>query len=350
MRYPEFLKDGGSIGFPAPSFGPTIEPYKSAFHKAMEYFREQGYLPYPGNNSEESCGIGISNLPVHCGGELTAMYADEDIDTLISCGGGELMCEILDYVDFGRIRKIPPKWFMGYSDNTNFTYLLATMCDTASIYGPCADKFGAEELHASVTDALALLKGEKLTMSSYDAYETEPLKSPENPLAPINATEARIHRIFDGKDFLDDARQWTGQLECSGRLIGGCMDCLVNLLGTVYDNTHSFLRTYASDGFIWFLEACDLNVFDMRRAMWQMDHAGWFQNVRGFLIGRPENGEPILNLDAWEAFLPIARKYRVPMILEMDLGHVAPMMPLIVGSYATVTAQGNDCRIAMELK
>ena len=30
MRYPEFLKDNGSIGFVAPSFGCNIEPYKSA--------------------------------------------------------------------------------------------------------------------------------------------------------------------------------------------------------------------------------------------------------------------------------------------------------------------------------
>lgn len=48
------------------------------------------------------------------------------------------MCEILDYVDFDKIRKADPKWYLGYSDNTNFTFLLTTLCDTASIYGPCA--------------------------------------------------------------------------------------------------------------------------------------------------------------------------------------------------------------------
>ena len=42
MRIPEFLKDGGTIGFAAPSFGCNIEPYKSAFNSAQEKFRSLG--------------------------------------------------------------------------------------------------------------------------------------------------------------------------------------------------------------------------------------------------------------------------------------------------------------------
>ena len=46
------------------------------------------------------------------------------------------MCEILEYVDWNKIKSAEPKWFMGYSDNTNFTFLLNTIADTARIYGP----------------------------------------------------------------------------------------------------------------------------------------------------------------------------------------------------------------------
>ena len=77
-----------------------------------------------------------SNTPEACGAELTEYYCSDKNDILISCGGGELMCEILDTVDFDRIRVTKPKWNMGFSDNTNMTFLLATLCDTASIYGP----------------------------------------------------------------------------------------------------------------------------------------------------------------------------------------------------------------------
>ena len=55
------------------------------------------------------------------------------------------------------------------------------------------------------------------------------------------------------------------------------MDCLINLLGTSFDHVREFNERYSDDGIIWFLEACDLNVMGMRRAMWQMKNAGWFQ-------------------------------------------------------------------------
>ena len=53
MRIPEFLKDGGTIGFAAPSFGCNIEPYKSAFNSAQEKFRSLGYKLEIGENCYE---------------------------------------------------------------------------------------------------------------------------------------------------------------------------------------------------------------------------------------------------------------------------------------------------------
>ena len=95
-------------------------------------------------------GSGIGNLatrPEKCAEEFNDWYTSPENDVLISCGGGELMCTILDDIDFDRIRQAEPKWFMGYSDNTNLTFLLTTLCDTASIYGPCAAAFGMEPWH-----------------------------------------------------------------------------------------------------------------------------------------------------------------------------------------------------------
>lgn len=50
-----------------------------------------------------------------------------------------------------------------------------------------------------------------------------------------------------------------------GRLLGGCLDCLVNLVGTGYDKVAAFVEKYKEDGIIWFLESCDLNVFSIAR-------------------------------------------------------------------------------------
>ena len=191
MRYPSFLKQGDTIGFPAPSFGCAEDPYKSAFENGMRKLHSLGYGVLPGPNAFEAKGVGISNTPQECGRELTQMYLSKETQTLISCGGGELMCEILDHVDFEAIAAADPKLYMGYSDNTNMTFLLATLCDTASVYGPCAGTFGMEPWHEAVKDALALLEGKKLEMAGYVAYEAESFKDAENPLVPYNAVVPR---------------------------------------------------------------------------------------------------------------------------------------------------------------
>lgn len=358
MRFPKYLPQNGTIGFLAPSFGCAIEPYKSAFNNALKKWEGMGYRIKLGPNCYAGEGIGISNTPEKCGQEVMEMFLDEESDCLISCGGGELMCEILSYVDFDVLAKAEPKWFMGYSDNTNLTYLLATLADTASVYGPCAATFGMEPWHESVRDAFAVLTGKKQKMYGYDLWEKESLKSPENPYAPYNVTEERIIRSFVGRQEMfvgeNGGLEEQGnnlpkeELQFRGRLLGGCMDCLVNLLGTRFDKTREFIEKYHEDGIIWFLEACELNVFSIRRAMWQMEEAGWFQYVKGFLIGRPMNGEAMMGLDAYNAILEVAARKKVPVIMDVDLGHVAPMMPIVVGSLAEVTVQGNDIEIDMK--
>lgn len=340
MKYPKHLQPQGTIGFVAPSFGCNIEPYHSAFLNAQKKWTKMGYRLDLGPNCYAQEGIGISNTPQKCGEELTKYYLKEETDCLISCGGGELMCEILEYVDFERLAAASPKWYMGYSDNTNFTYLLTTLCDTASIYGPCAAAFGMNPWHKSLHDAFDLLTGKRRSVSGYSLWEKEGLKDETNPLAPYHVTEPRILKKYPDRD-----------LKFSGRLLGGCMDCLVNLLGTRFDQTVDFIEKYKNDGILWFLESCDLNVFGIRRAMWQMEMAGWFEHVSGFLIGRPLCfGQELMGLDAYQAILEIASRHDVPVVMDIDLGHLPPAMPLITGSIGHVTVRNNDIRIRMELR
>ena len=342
MRYPQNLKKGGTIGFVAPSFGCATEPYKSAFLNAQKKFQEMGYQCQLGPNCYASEGIGISNTPEKCGKELTESYRSGENDCLISCGGGELMCEILEHVDFDAIREAPPKWYLGYSDNTNFTYLLTTLCDTASVYGPCAADFGMEPWHPSLNDTFGILTGEARTVQNYDGWEKADcsLKTEETPLEPYHITEPMILKKYPDQDTVFE-----------GRLLGGCLDCLVNLKGTEFDKTTEFIEKYKEDGILWFLEACELNVFSIRRAIWQLDHAGWFQYTKGFLIGRPMMfDQPAMGLDQYHAVTDLLAKYQVPVIMDVDLGHLHPAMPLITGSYANVRVEGNSIEIHMECR
>lgn len=161
MRYPNSLPQNGTIGCIAPSFGCNIEPYRSAFENAQKTWKEMGYKILTGPNCYEGSGIGISNTPELCAAEVNHFFAEEDCDVILSCGGGELMCEVVSHIDFERIARAKAKWFMGFSDNTNLTFLLPTLCDMAAIYGPCAPAFGMREWHPALNDAWGILTGEK---------------------------------------------------------------------------------------------------------------------------------------------------------------------------------------------
>lgn len=344
MRYPDFLKSNGTIGFVAPSFGCATEPYITGFNRALDRFKGMGFGIELGSNVYEACGVGISNTPLKCGHELNEMYLSQDNDILISCGGGELMCEILEYIDFEKIKSSKAKWFLGYSDNTNFTFLQNTICDTASIYGSCAAAFGMEKWHPALEDTFDILMGKKHIVQGYEKWERESLKTEENPTPQYHLTEKKVLKCFHN-GVLTDADRQSGFLGVTmqGRLLGGCMDCLVTLLGTTFDKVEEFNRRYAHDGVIWFLESCDLNVFAIRRAMWQMEHAGWFECARGFIIGRPlVFGQEMLGLDQYEAVIGVVEKHHVPIIMDADFGHLPPAMPIVSGAEAVVTAADNQ--------
>ncbi len=350
MRYPEYLKKNGTIGFVAPSFGCNINPYLDAFNNAKSKFEAMGYGLDLGPNCYLGEGVGISNTPKKCGDELTNYYCSENNNVLLSCGGGELMCEILDFVDFDRIREANPKWYMGYSDNTNFTFLLTTLCDTASIYGPCAPSFGMEPWHDSLKDAINLITGKfcgnnnEIVIDSYDKWELESLKTPENPFVPYNLTQKTSIKKYLGYD------EVMGNLNFEGRLLGGCMDCLKTLIGTRYDNVKNFCEMYKDTGIIWFLESCELNLMDIRRTMWQMESAGWFKFVKGFIIGRPQRyDEEIFGINQYEAILSVAGKYNVPIAMDADIGHLPPMMPIVTGSLGHVTTNGDKLSLKMKM-
>ncbi len=338
MRFPEFLPHGGTIAFAAPSFGCAQEPYRTAFEHAADVFRSMGYTCRFGPNCYEHSGTGISSSPQSCAEEFMDLYEDPECDVILSCGGGELMCEILPYLDFGRLSAAHPKWFMGYSDNTNLNFLLPTICDTAAVYGPNAPAFGMDPWHPAIDDAMKLLTGKKRKFHSYDRYETDSLRDEEHPLAPYHAVVPAIHRGWPEED-----------AQMHGRLLGGCLDCLQVLCGTRYDRVREFRKRYRGDRILWFLEACDLNVFGIRRALWQMKEAGWFDGAGGFLIGRPANGGEMFGLDHVRAVTEVLGDFGVPIFLDLDIGHLPPQMPLVNGALADVMKKGNDVEISMRL-
>lgn len=206
---------------------------------------------------------------------------------------------------------------------------------------------GMEPWDPSIQDAYDLLLGKKEKIQGYPMWEKSGSDlgmafKEENPLSPYRLTEQKVLKSFVGPRPAEPGEELCFQ----GRLLGGCMDCLVNLIGTEYDRVREFLKQYQKDGIVWFLESCDLTVMGMRRAVWQMKHAGWLQYVKGFLIGRPLHfGEASMGLDHYRAVWEPLAECQVPVILDVDLGHLPPMMPVVCGALGKVRVKGNDISI-----
>lgn len=56
----------------------------------------------------------------------------------------------------------------------------------------------------------------------------------------------------------------------------------------------------------------------------------------------------MMGLDHYHAVVDILKEFGVPIIMDADLGHRPPMMPLVCGSMAEITARGNDITIDMK--
>ena len=351
MRYPDFLQKNETIGFIAPSFGCAIEPYRAAFMRARRVFKKKMQGEELGPNCFADDGIGISTTPEKCAEELMEMYASKTNQALISCGGGELMCEILPHIRFEVLYKAEPKWFMGYSDNTNLTFLLTTALDIASIYGPCVSSFGMDPWHASIHDAFDLLCGDPrivqkneegiyvANVHNYDGWEKESLKDETHPYETYQISELFMPYVYGNEK------------EVSGRLVGGCLDCLSNICGTRFDRVDHFNEKYEEEGVLWFLESCDLNVMDMRRALWNLRESGWFDNAKGFLIGRPMHyDEPMFGIDRHDAVIGALGDLGLPIFMDLDIGHLPPMMPIVSGSYGKAACKGRSFTLSMEFR
>ena len=351
MIYPTFLKDGDRIGYVAPSFGAVMEPYATRFKAAADNFDAMGYANVVGANVYKDDGIGKSTTARACAEEINDFFINDRSDIILSVGGGETMCEDLNFIDFTGIARAAAsgnaKWYMGYSDNTNLTFPLATICDIASIYGPCAPSFGMEIWHESLKDAYAFLRGEKHSFTNYEGFELPDEQTEEeyaaNPLKPyIINTPASLDIHLPGYPQLP-----LYDISFSGRMIGGCLDCLTALCGTKFDavaqrnkyfGVDAFADRYADDGIIWYIESCELSPIGVLRALWQLDAAGWFKNVNGFIIGRPMTyGQEAFGLDHKKAVASVLDKYHVPIIFNADIGHIPPAMPIVNGAMAEIS-------------
>ncbi len=340
MKYPEFLTKG-KISVVAPSLGCTINPYLKRCESATKTLTKKGYEISFSEScfKQEKCRSAPAEVRAK---EFHDAYLDKESKAVISMAGGEFMMEILPYINWVKIKNAPPKYFIGASDNCNLTFLLAVNCDVASIYGACFPYFGMKPWHKAVKYNYDLLTGKSLKFESFKKYEIEnPRRKEEgHELCGYNCTEKVEWKILTGES----------EVKLSGRIIGGCLDVLTHMVGTKFCKIKDFNKKYKADGIIWFLESCDLNVLEQVRSLWLLKQNGWFENVKGFLIGRPQHTETMMDVEYREAIFNELKEFNVPIVCDIDVGHVAPSIPILTGAIANVNVKKGKGSIEYLLK
>lgn len=328
MKYPKFLKDGSVIGVTAMSAG--VGCYNELFDLSIKNINDSGFSVIETDSVRVDSFV--SNTGEVRARELDELVCNSEVDMIMCACGGDFALEMLAYVNSDNIIK-NPKWIMGASDPTSLLYYVTTKLDIATMYGFNAGSFDMNNLHESNKICFEYLKGNLVKQNSYDLYES-------------NRSSRTIDCYALDKQVIYE--NINGDLNASGRIIGGCIDVLKDLIGTKYDGTLDFINKYRSDGIIWYFDNFSLSSDNFYRTLIQMREAGWFNYTKGIIVGRVTF--PVINFDL--SYQDAIKKAipNIPVIFNADIGHIPPKMMIINGAICHVESSDGVGSLEFELK
>lgn len=110
-----------------------------------------------------------------------------------------------------------------------------------------------------------------------------------------------------------------------------------HLVGTPYGDVSAFREQFIDgEPILWYLENCELSTVDLRRSLVQMKLAGWFEQSPCILFGRSPANQPVDGYTVEDVYQELAEELQIPIIYDVDCGHVPPQITLINGAYAEV--------------
>ncbi|UNX55993.1 LD-carboxypeptidase [Georgenia sp. TF02-10] len=332
LRYPAALRPGDCIGITSPSSGVPAD-LRPRLNFSVQHLRDRGFDVVVGGCIDGE-GV-VSALARDRGAELTAMLTDPGIRAVVPPWGGELAVEVLPHVDWAAVRAADPTWVVGYSDISTLLLPLTTLTGTATVHGQnlLETPYRVPEPLRSWIDVVSLPPGEGFAQGpstyhradGFDRWQDDPT------VTEFTLDTPGTWKLLDPHE----------QLNVTGRLIGGCIETVSILAGTPYGDLPSFVEDYAPEGVILYLEASGDVATDVARHLWRMRLAGWFDHANAVLVGRTRapDGYGFTQLDAVRSALD---GVDVPVVVDVDCGHVPPHLALVNGALAELTVDGDE--------
>jgi muramoyltetrapeptide carboxypeptidase LdcA involved in peptidoglycan recycling len=340
IRYPAPLQAGDRIGVTSPSAGVQAD-LRPRLDFCVEHLRARGYDVVVGACMD---GTGVVSAPARDrAAELTAMLVDPTIRAVVPPWGGELAVEVLPHVDLDAIAAAEPTWLVGYSDLSTLLLPITAVTGIATLYGQnlMDTPYRVPAPLLSWLDVVTQPSGSTLTQGAstlhraggFDRWQDDPSTSEFTLDTPGTWS------------LLDEG---VGDVHVSGRLIGGCIETVSVLAGTRFGDVEQFARRHAPDGLIVYVEAGEHGAFDIARDLWRMRLAGWFDHANAVLVARTRarDAPGFTQRDAVRSALG---DLDIPIVLDVDCGHVPPHLALVNGALAEVTMTGAAATISQTL-
>ena len=254
------------------------------------------------------------------------LWNNEEVKLIIYAGGGDFLMEMVDELDFEKLKKLPPKWTQGFSDITTISFLLNTICDIPSMYCDAAKDYAMSPLYRNLQDSLNLISGKNIIQESFEKYSDG---TEENEDYTYNLKLDTKWRNITGEE----------EIKIQGRSIGGCLDCIDTLIGTKYDKVKEYIEKYKDDGILWFLECYETNTPQLTRILWKMKNAGYFEHCKGIIFGRPYILREDYEIGEDEAILDSLGELNIPIIAGADIGHIPPQLAIMQGAILKIISK-----------
>jgi muramoyltetrapeptide carboxypeptidase len=297
---PPPLKPGGTIGIVSPARRPKPEWLVAG--KALLENRGYKVVVHAQNYLKDGQLAGSDAARAEA---IRDVFADSTIDAVMCARGGTGTLRILDRLDYKLIHS-NPKPFVGFSDITLLLQAISKKCGFAAFHGPVFWNFANPYDPRTIDDLFAVIG--------------------EGP------PKRKLH--YSGVTGLE-----TGRAE--GRLVGGNISLLQNLIGTPYD--------WSAKDAILVLEDVDEVIYKIDRTLTHFRLAGKFEGVRAVVVG-----EMLEIADGESGFLregeqPYGRDLRqifaenlprgIPLCMNFPCGH---------GKYITTLPIGADVVLKLD--
>lgn len=318
MIIPSFLQDNDVVGITACSCGvlDKIDDYEKSLVVFNNYKLQVKETP-----DVRTDGI-VSTSARNRALEFQNLVDDKSVKMIAIARGGDFTLDMIPMVDFSLILK-NPKWVCGSSDPTSLLYIITTKYDIATIYTPCnMSGFNIWPLHDAYKNYFKIIKGDLVKQQRFSYCE---------------------EKAFSDKLTLKN--EWlnlNGNVLEEGILLGGCIECLKDVIGTKYDATCSFLEKYKNEGFIWFFDVFAMTSESLYNTLIQFKMAGWFSYTKAILIGKVAFANSFCQVTYEEMIKKALADLDIKIIYKFDVGHVKPSFTMINGMKARIISNENE--------